>query len=301
MSDARPFRCGTVALAGPPNAGKSTLLNALVGQKLSIVTPKAQTTRHRILGILNRAHSQMLLLDTPGLHASGGRGLNKAMLRTAIAGIAEADVVVQVADATHWDAADEAVLEHARQGGRPLVLALNKVDRVKPKARLLPVLQRLGELGVYAAIIPMCALRGDQTGALADAIEAQLPEGPALFPDDQVTDRSERFLAAEILREKLMLNVHDELPYGIAVEIERFDETEDGRAEIDAVIWVERDGQKKIVVGKAGERLKAIGRAARLALNEALGRRVHLRTWVKVREGWTDNERLLRELGHDLS
>ncbi len=299
MSTPTPFRCGTVAIAGRANAGKSTLLNALVGQKLSIVTPKAQTTRHRIVGVVNRPGSQLVLMDTPGLHQSGGRGLNQAMNRAAVAGIAEADVVVLVADAARWGAGDEAALDQSRAAGRPVILALNKVDLVKPKQKLLPLLQRLAELDVFAAIVPISAQRGTNLEPLLSTIESHLPESEALYPLDQVTDRSERFLAAEIVREKLTLAVHRELPYGIAVEIERFDETEDGRLEISAVIWVEREGQKKIVVGKSGERLKAVGRAARLELNEALGRRVHLETWVKVREDWSDNERMLRELGHE--
>lgn len=292
-------RCGTVVLAGRANVGKSTLLNALVGQKLSIVTPKAQTTRHRIAGVLTRPEFQLVLLDTPGLGGPAGRPLNQAIRREAAAGIAGADVAIQVVEATRWSAEDEAVLDQLRAAGCPIVLAVNKIDRVRPKERLLPLLERFALQHAFAAIVPVSALRGENLGRLVDAVVPLLPEAASLFPDDQVTDRSERFLAAEVIREKLMLTLHDELPYGIAVEIERFEETPDGRAEIDAVIWVEREGQRKIVIGTGGERLKAIGRAARMDLNELLGRRVHLSTWVKLREGWTSNESLLRELGHD--
>jgi GTP-binding protein Era len=286
-------------LAGRPNVGKSTLLNALVGQKLSIVTPKAQTTRQRIAGVLTRPGYQLILHDTPGFGAAAGRRLNQAMHREAVAGIATADVAVLITAATRWTAEDDAVLAQLVAAGRPIVAAVNKVDRVRPKERLLPVLDALSRRHAFAAIVPVSALRGQNLGRLIDAIVALLPEAPPLYPEDQVTDRNERFMAGEVLREKLMLALHDELPYGIAVEIERFEETPDGRVEIDAVIWVEREGQRKIVIGTKGERLKAIGRAARLELNKMLDRRVHLSTWVKLREDWTDDAAMLRRLGHD--
>lgn len=299
MNAAPGNRCGTVVLAGRPNVGKSTLLNAMVGQKLSIVTPKAQTTRHRILGVLTRPRFQMVLQDTPGLGAPAGRRLNQAMKREAVAGIAVADAAVLVTAATRWTQEDEAVLDRLRAAGCPIVLAVNKIDRVRPRERLLPILEKLCQRHPFAAIVPVSALRAENLERLVEAIVALLPEAERIFPDDQVTDRSERFLVSEVLREKLMLALHDELPYGIAVEVERFAETPDGRVEIDAVIWVERAGQRKIVIGAAGERLKAIGRAARLELNELLGRRVHLSTWVKLREDWTTDDGMLRRLGHD--
>ena len=299
MSAAAGHRCGTAVLAGRPNVGKSTLLNALVGQKLSIVTPKAQTTRQRIAGVLTRPGYQLILHDTPGFGAAAGRRLNQAMHREAVAAIATADVAVLITAATRWTAEDDAVLAQLVAAGRPIVVAVNKVDRVRPKERLLPVLDALSRRHAFAAIVPVSALRGQNLERLMDAIVALLPEAPPLYPEDQVTDRSERFMAAEILREKLMLALHDELPYGIAVEIERFEETPDGRVEIDAVIWVEREGQRKIVIGTRGEGLKAIGRAARLELNKLLDRRVHLSTWVKLREDWTDDAGMLRRLGHD--
>jgi GTP-binding protein Era len=292
-------RCGTAVLAGRPNVGKSTLLNALVGQKLSIVTPKAQTTRQRIAGVLTRPGYQLILHDTPGFGAPAGRRLNQAMHREAVAAIATADVAVLITAATRWTAEDDAVLAQLVAAGRPIVVAVNKVDRVRPKERLLPVLDALSRRHEFAAIVPVSALRGQNLERLVDAIVALLPEAPPLYPEDQVTDRNERFMAAEILREKLMLALHDELPYGIAVEVERFEETPDGRVEIDAIIWVEREGQRKIVIGTKGEGLKAIGRAARLELNRLFDRRVHLSTWVKLREDWADDAGMLRRLGHD--
>ncbi len=299
MNATAGHRCGTAVLAGRPNVGKSTLLNALIGQKLSIVTPKAQTTRQRIAGVLTRPGYQLILHDTPGFGAPAGRRLNQAMHREAVAAIATADVAVLITAATRWTAEDDAVLAQLIAAGPPIIVAVNKIDRVRPKDRLLPVLDALSRRHAFAAIVPVSALRGQNLTRLVDAIVALLPESPPLYPEDQVTDRNERFMAAEVLREKLMLALHDELPYGIAVEIERFEETPDGRVEIDAVIWVEREGQRKIVIGTKGEGLKAIGRAARLDLNNLLGRRVHLATWVKLREDWTDDAGMLRRLGHD--
>ena len=297
--NALAHRCGTIVLAGRPNVGKSTLLNALLGQKVSIVTPKPQTTRHRIAGVITRPGFQLILQDTPGFGAPTGRRLNQAMHREAVAAIAAADAAVLVTMPPRWTAGDDAVLAQLRAGARPIVVAVNKIDRVRPRERLLPFLQQISDQHPFAAIVPISALRGENLERLIDTIVGLLPVGDSRFPADQVTDRSERFLAAEIIREKLMIALHDELPYGIAVEIERFEDTADGRTEIDAVIWVEREGQRKIVIGAAGEQLKAIGRAARLELNAALGRRVHVTTWVKLRKDWTDDEAMLRQLGHD--
>ena len=299
MSAAIGHRCGTVVLAGRPNVGKSTLLNALVGQKLSIVTPKAQTTRQRIAGVITRPGFQLILQDTPGFGAPAGRRLNQAMHREAVAAIATADAAILIAAATRWTAEDDAVLAQLAAAGTLIVVAVNKIDRVRPKERLLPYLETLSGRHPFAAIVPVSALRGENLARLVDAIVVLLPEAAPMYPEDQVTDRNERFMAAEVVREKLMLALHDELPYRIAVEIERFEDTPDGRVEIDAIIWVEREGQRKIVIGSKGEGLKAIGRAARMELNELLGRRVHLSTWVKLREDWTDDAGMLRRLGHD--
>lgn len=291
-------RAGLVALVGRPNVGKSTLLNALVGQKVSITSPKPQTTRHRIAGILTGPGFQAVFLDTPGLHARLQRGLNRAMNRAALGSLADADLLLFVVDASRWTEEDDAVLERVRSSGKKAVLVVNKVDRVKPRARLLPLLERLASRHAFEAVVPLSALRRDNIERLAALIPPLLPEGEPHFPEDQVTDRSERFLAAEVVREKLTLALHDELPYGITVEIERWEE-EDGRLVIGAVIWVERAGQRKITIGEGGQKLKEVGRAARLELNELLGRPVHLELWVKVREDWADSDAALRQFGYD--
>jgi GTP-binding protein Era len=298
VSQANRHRWGTVALAGRPNVGKSTLLNALAGRKLSIVTPKPQTTRHRVEALVEGPGFRMIVTDTPGSGASGGSRLAHAMNREGEAALGTADAAILVVAAPRWTAGDDAALERLRRTGLPLVLAVNKIDGVRPRTALLPFLERAAGRHEFSAIVPISAEKGENLDALVRAVSAHLPEGPVEEAPAPL-DRGERFTAAETLREQLMLALRDELPYGIAVEIERFEPTEDGRTEIDAVIWVEREGQRKIVIGAKGERLKAIGRAARLALNERLGRRVHLATWVKVREGWSDDDRMLRQLGHE--
>ena len=291
-----PFRSGFAALVGRPNVGKSTLLNALVGQKLSIVTPRPQTTRHRILGIYTSASEQIAFLDTPGLHREAPRALNKAMNRTATAALEEADIVVLVLEALKWTAEDELALERLARAGRAAIAAVNKVDRVRPRERLLPYLKELGERHPFLAIVPISALKSDNIEALRRTIAAHLPQGPVLYPDGELTDRGVEFRIAEMIREKLTLELNQEVPYGIAVEVERMAE-EEGQLMVDAAIWVDREGQKPIVIGAKGERLKRVGTAARLTLNEMLKRRLHLTLWVKVRENWADNARALKELG----
>ena len=293
-------RSGSVALVGRPNVGKSTLLNALVGQKVSIVSPKPQTTRHRIAGVVTRPGFQVTFLDTPGLHGGVARRLNQAMNRAALGTLAEADLLVLVVDATRWTEEDETALSRLKSAGRPAMLVVNKVDRVRPREKLLPLLQTLAGKHDFLDVVPVSALRGENLERLLALIASRLPEGPPAWPEDQVTDRSERFLAAEVVREKLTLVVRDELPYGLTVEIERWEEDEaEGRALVGAVIWVEREGQRRIVIGERGERLKQVGQAARLELNELLGRRIHLELWVKVRENWADSESALRQFGYD--
>jgi GTP-binding protein Era len=292
-------RSGSVALVGRPNVGKSTLLNALVGQKVSIVTPKPQTTRHRIAGVVTRPGFQVTFLDTPGLHGRASRRLNQAMNRAALGTLAEADLLLFVVDASRWTGEDEAVLERLKQAGRPALLVVNKVDRVRPREKLLPLLQSLSGKHEFLEVVPVSALRAENLERLLALIAARLPEAPPAWPEDQVTDRSERFLAAEVVREKLTLVLRDELPYGLTVEIERWEEEGEGRTLVGAVIWVEREGQRRIVIGERGERLKQVGQAARLELNELLGRRVHLELWVKVRENWADSESALRQFGYD--
>jgi GTP-binding protein Era len=291
-----PFRSGFAALVGRPNVGKSTLLNALVGQKLSIVTPRPQTTRHRILGIYTSPSEQIAFLDTPGLHREAPRALNKAMNRTATAALEEADVVVLVLEALKWTAEDELALGRVARAGRAAIAAVNKVDRVRPRERLLPYLKELGERHPFLAIVPISALKSDNIEALRRTIAAHLPQGPLLYPDGELTDRGLEFRIAEMIREKLTLELNQEVPYGIAVEVERMAE-EEGQLMVDAAIWVDREGQKPIVIGAKGERLKRVGTAARLTLNEMLKRRLHLTLWVKVRENWADNARALKELG----
>ena len=293
---AADFRCGFAALVGRPNVGKSTLLNALVGQKLSIVTPRPQTTRHRILGLVQLPNAQIAFVDTPGLHSQAKRALNKAMNRTAAAALEDADLVVFVVEALVWNAEDELVLQRIARAGRPVLVAVNKVDRAKPRERLLPYLAELDRRHGFLALVPVSALKEKNLDDLRTAIAAHLPVSAPLFPDGELTDRGIQFRIAEMIREKLTLELNQEVPYGIAVEVEKLAE-EDGQLNVDAAIWVDREGQKPIVIGAKGERLKRVGTSARLALNGLLGRRLHINLWVKVRENWADNARALRELG----
>jgi GTPase len=290
------FRSGFAALIGRPNVGKSTLLNALVGEKLSIVTPRPQTTRHRILGVLTLPQAQIAFVDTPGLHSGARRALNRAMNRTATTVLADADLVVLVVEALKWAHDDELALARITRAARPVIAAVNKIDQVRPRQRLLPYLAQLAARHSFLAIVPVAALKSDNIEDLRDTIVAHLPHGPPLFPDGERTDRDVRFRIAETIREKLTLALNQEVPYGIAVEVERLAE-EDHRLMVDAVVWVDREGQKPIVIGARGERLKRVGRAARLALNEQLGAQLHLNLWVKVRENWADNARALKQLG----
>jgi len=290
------FRCGFAALVGRPNVGKSTLLNALVGQKVSIVTPRPQTTRHRIIGLVQLPNAQIAFVDTPGLHSQAKRALNKAMNRTAAAALADADLVVLVVEALVWNAEDELVLQRIARAERPVLVAVNKVDRVKPRERLLPYLAELDQRHGFLALVPISALKEKNLDDLRSSIAAHLPFSAPLFPGGELTDRGIQFRIAEMIREKLTLELNQEVPYGIAVEVEKLAE-EDGQLNVDAAIWVDREGQKPIVIGAKGERLKRVGTSARLALNGLLGQRLHINLWVKVRENWADNARALRELG----
>jgi GTP-binding protein Era len=290
------FRSGFAALVGRPNVGKSTLLNALVGEKLSIVTPRPQTTRHRIVGICHLPQAQIAFVDTPGLHHGEARALNRAMNRTAGAALAEADLCVLVVAALEWTRGDDMVLERIRRSGLPAIAAVNKVDRASPRARLLPYIADLAKRFEFRELVPVSALKLDQIDVLRTAIAQHLPVASALFAPGTLTDRDMPFRIAELIRERLTLELNQEVPYGIAVEVERTAEVE-GQLVVDAAIWVDRAGQKPIVIGAAGERLKRVGRAARLELNELLGRRVHLELWVKVREDWADDARSLQHLG----
>jgi len=294
------FRAGFAALVGRPNVGKSTLLNALVGEKVSIVTPRPQTTRHRITGLVNRSGLQIAFVDTPGLHAGGKRALNRAMNRTAAAALLDADLVVFVVEALRWTPEDEAVLQRIRESGRAALCVVSKVDTARPRDRLLPFIAQLAQRHEFRAIVPVSAVRADNLEELITAIGRELPLSPQLFDETDRTDRDLRFRITEIIREKLTLELNQEVPYGIAVEIEKMErESAEGgeRDLIHAVIWVDREGQKPIVIGAAGARLKRVGSSARREIIGMLGHRVHLELWVKVRENWADNAQALRTLG----
>jgi GTP-binding protein Era len=290
------FRSGFAALVGRPNVGKSTLLNALVGQKLSIVTPRPQTTRHRIVGISHLPHAQIAFVDTPGLHHHGSRALNRAMNRTAATSLNDADLVVLVLEAGKWTAEDDLALERVAASKLPAIAAVNKIDRVRPRERVLPYIAELAKRHEFVAVVPLSALKLDNVEALRKTIAEHLPVAPAMYADDELTDRSLEFRIAEMIREKLTLELNQEVPYGVAVEVEQMKE-QDGQLTVDAAIWVDREGQKPIVIGAKGERLKRVGRSARIALNDVLLRRLHLNLWVKVRENWADNARALKQLG----
>jgi GTP-binding protein Era len=292
------FRAGHVAIVGRPNVGKSTLVNALVGRKVTIVSAKPQTTRHRILGVVNRPEAQLVLVDTPGLHESARRVMNQYMNRVAISSSQDADVILFVIEAMRFTDADEWVWERVRGLKQPLFLVINKVDRVYPREGLLPFLEEMAERIPASGVVPISAQNADNLDRLVTLVGQRLPVSPPLFAADVLTDRDEPFHAAEIVREKLTLKLREELPYGINVQIERFAE-EGGRIMINAVIWVERAGQKAIVIGQGGERLKEIGRMARIELNDLWQRSVHLELWVKVKENWADSEMALRQFGYD--
>jgi GTP-binding protein Era len=291
-------KSGCVAIVGRPNVGKSTLLNHLLGEKVSITSPKPQTTRWQILGIKTLDDAQIVYIDTPGVNHTEKRAMNRYLNRVATSVLLDADVIVFVVDATIWRAEDQEVLKNLQSLEKPIVLALNKIDLLNEKGELLPIIAKMQDKMNFAAIIPISALDEENTATLENEIIKLLPEGPQLFPEDQITDKSERFQIAEMIREKLIWATDEELPYTTAVEIEEFKQTEK-LIEISAVIWVERQGQKVIVIGKKGARLKKIGIQARRDIERLLGGKVFLRLWVKVKENWTDDERVLRTLGYD--
>ncbi|KAA6185752.1 GTPase Era [Thiohalocapsa marina] len=290
-------RCGYIAIVGRPNVGKSTLLNRLLGQKLAITSHKAQTTRHSILGVKTVDGGQMLFVDTPGIHARGGSALNRYLNRTARATLADVDLVLLLLEAPRFTSEDELALKAVIAAGRPTIAVVNKIDLMRDKTALLPYLGALGRRHAFADIVPVSARRGDQLERLEQLILAQLPEADNLFPDDQLTDRSERFFAAELLREQLTRRYGEELPYQTTVEIERF-EDQGGRYLIHALIWVERPGQKAIIIGHRGEALKAAATQARHAMQALFDRPVHLEVWVKVKDSWSSDEAALASLGY---
>lgn len=291
-------KCGYIAIVGRPNVGKSTLLNALVGQKVSITTPKPQTTRTQILGIKTIDEAQAVYIDTPGMHQAEKRAMNRYMNRMASAVMIDADVIVFVIEAMHWKEDDELVLNKLKESESPIILAINKVDKVKDKSKLLPFIEKMSEKGNFSQIIPFSAARKDNIDALEKSIMHMLPESPHMFPEEQVTDKGERFQAAEIIREKLIQATEQEIPYSTTVEVETF-KVENNIIHIGAIIWVEREGQKAIVIGKGGALLKRIGTLARKDLEKLFGQKVFLRLWVKVKSDWTDDERVLQNLGFE--
>ena len=294
---ATPPRCGYVALVGRANVGKSTLLNHLLGHKLSITSRKPQTTRHSLLGIHNTADAQLLIVDTPGIQETTKRAIDRHMNRASLSMLKDVDLVVMVIDRDHWTSADEYVLAQVQQSGAKALCAINKVDRLEPKERLLPLIERLTGLGVFDEVIPISALRGRNLDVLIDTVVTRLPESPPMFPPDQLTDRDERFLVQEIIREKLVRQLGQELPYASTVLIESFKELE-GLTHIHAVIVVEREGQKPIIIGRGGQRLKLIGTEARKDIEGLLDQKVMLELWVKVRDSWADDEMALRQFGY---
>ena len=288
---------GYVALLGRPNVGKSTLLNRLIAHKISITSPKPQTTRHTILGIRTLASTQIVYVDTPGLHLNARRAMNRYMNRAAASVLSYVDGVVMLIEALRWTEEDEAVLERLQEFTGPVILAVNKVDRITAKSQLLPFLQSLEGKRNFAEIVPLSARTGVNVDTLERLIAGLLPAGAFIFAPDQITTASERFLAAELIREKLTRQLRQELPYALTVEIETFKE-QDQLVHIGAVIWVERSSQKGIVIGEQGSVLKAVGQQARQEMEKLFQRKVFLETWVKVREGWSDDNRALRSFGY---
>lgn len=298
MKPKNTYKSGYVAIIGRPNVGKSTLLNCLIGKKVSIVTSKPQTTRWQILGIKSLEDAQIVYIDTPGIHSDEKRAMNRYLNRVANAVVFDADVIVFVTDVTIWRHEDELVLEKLKETDKPIILALNKIDLLEDKAQILPMMEKLQSKMTFAAIIPISSLKEDNTDDLQREIVSLLPAGEAMFPIEQQTDRNVRFQIAEIIREKLIQATEQEIPYASTVEIEQIVEAEK-LTDVSAVIWVERSGQKAIVIGKKGELLKKIGTQARRDIEKLLGKKVFLRLWVKVKEDWSDDEKALRSLGYE--
>ena len=291
------FRCGYVALIGRPNVGKSTLMNYVLGQKVSITSHRPQTTRHRILGIKTTDEAQFVYVDTPGIHDNEKKAMNRYMNRTAGASFKDVDVIVLLVDAMRWTEEDELVIKRLEHVKTPVVLAVNKVDLVKKKEDLLPFIEKIKDKYEFKDIIPVSAMKGDNIENFEKEIINYLPYSEAFYDEDQITDRSSRFMAAEIIREKLTRNLIQELPYNLTVEIEKF--KNDGKIlDISAVIWVERDNQKAIIIGKKGSKLKDMGTKARIDMEKLFQQKVFLELWVKVKSGWSDDERALNSLGY---
>ncbi len=290
--------CGYIALVGRPNVGKSTLMNYILQQKLSITSRKPQTTRHSILGIQTKDEYQFVYVDTPGIHQGSKKAMNRLMNKTANAVLSDVDVIAFVVDGTHWEEGDEYVLRLIKQAEVPCVLVVNKVDKIVDKSQMLPWLEEISQRHDFAAIIPLSAKTGVQVDNLQQKLQTYLPEGPHLFADDQFTDRSTRFLCAELLREKIFRLCGQELPYATTVDIESFKD-EGELVRIHALILVEKDNHKRMIIGDKGKKLKDMATSARLDMERLLGKKVFLQCWCKVKSGWADDERLLKQLGYD--
>ena len=291
-------RCGYVAIVGRPNVGKSTLLNNILGMKLSITSRKPQTTRHQILGVKTTDEVQVVYVDTPGIHQRRGTAINKYMNRAATSVLNDVDVILFVVQVKQWTEEDQAIIEKLKSVDCPVVLVVNKMDKLQSKKELLPLISELSSHYDFAEIIPVSAMNGMNVDVLEQKIAPLLPENEHIYPDDQVTDRSMRFLASEIIREKLIRELGQELPYTSTVDIEKYIEDDDGLVRIHATIYVESNGQKAIIIGKKGARLKSIGTAARQDISKMIDAKVYINLWVKVREGWSNDERALRGLGY---
>ena len=292
------FRCGYIAIVGRPNVGKSTLLNYILGQKLAITSRKPQTTRHRMLGIKTTESAQAIYVDTPGIHGNTPRAINRYMNKTASSAISDVDVVVFMVDGTKWTDDDQLVLDKLVHIKSPVFLVINKIDKLTNKNQLLPFIEIMKSKMDFTEIFPVSALQKDNLDQFEEIIVGYLPEGPGFFPEDQITDRTQRFLAAELVREKLMRQLGDEIPYELTVEIEEFNQ-KNNVLHISTLILVEKDSQKVIVIGNKGQRLKSIGKEARLDMEVLFGSKVMLSLWVKVKGGWSDDERALKSLGYD--
>ena len=290
------MNCGYVALIGRPNVGKSTLMNHILGQKISITSRKPQTTRHRILGINTTEAGQVIYMDTPGMHQVEKKALNRYLNKTADTTLLGVDVIVWLIDGLSWHQYDEVIFKKLERAGLPVILAVNKVDKVKDKEAILAFFAEARKRFSFEEMIPVSALKGTNLDTLESILINLLPESGLIYPEDQITDRPERFLAAEIIREKLTRRLGDELPYSMTVEIERYEEQEK-ITKIYAVIWVERSTQKNIVIGKQGEMLKKVGSDARVDIEKLIDQKVYLQLWVKVKKGWSNSERALQSLG----
>ncbi|MFC0179904.1 GTPase Era [Thorsellia kenyensis] len=290
--------CGFVAIVGRPNVGKSTLLNNILGQKVSITSRKAQTTRHRIIGIDTEGNYQIIYVDTPGLHIEEKRAINRLMNKAASSSIGDVEIIIFVVEGTHFTPDDEMVISKLKHAKAPIILAINKIDNVEDKTLLLPHIEFLSSQLPFADVIPISAEKDINVDTLRKIVKGHLPKGQFHFPEDYITDRSQRFMVAEIIREKLMRFLGEELPYSVTVEIERFTANERGGFDINGLILVERDSQKRMVIGAKGTKIKQIGIEARKDIEALLECRVHLELWVKVKSGWADDERALQSLGY---